>query len=71
MTYNPMSLAEGMDMRTYLAGQAMAGVCANGRLVEEMTKAASGNPILLSQGLALQAVRCADALIDVLNKTTP
>lgn len=60
----------GMRLRTYLAGQALAGLCANGPYMEEMSKAASGNSIVVAQGVAVQAVRCAEALIDRLNQTT-
>jgi hypothetical protein len=83
MSYNPKSLAfprvvsdptsecdEGMDLRTYLAAQAMAGLLANSLYLQEMAQAAAGNSILMAKGVAMQSVLCADALIAELNKPT-
>lgn len=75
--YNPNSLAfprvvaeptsecdEGMDLRTYLAGQALAGYMAT------ITARADTNPFSESQhaaALGALCVRCADAVIEALN----
>lgn len=60
----------GVDIRTYLAGQMMAGLLSNGSYIATMSKAAKSDEALLLKGSAVIAVKAADALITELNKDT-
>jgi len=84
VSYNPKSLAfprvvseptsecdDGMDLRTYLAGQAMAGLLANSKLMEAMGLASKSDQAVFAAGNSAMVVRHADALIAELNKEKP
>lgn len=58
-----------VDLRTALASQAMSGLLANRRVVDDMSKAANADIDKLIFGIAVLSVKAADALISQLNKT--
>jgi len=65
----PGEVSDGMTVRTYLAGQAMAGYLANAYFVENASKDRSSKFPNFPAGLAAASVVAADALIAELNKT--
>lgn len=66
--YQPFAEAE---LRTALAAEAMAGLLANSRVIDDMAKASQSNGPVMMAGLASLAVNAADALIAELNKENP